>query len=100
MIAFQVDDMTCGHCVSTLTRALAAADPQAKVRFDLAQHRVQIEPAQASAQALREAIAAAGYTPVPLEPMEPVQPVEPVDAARAAATAPRARQGGCCGCGG
>jgi len=91
MIAFQVDDMTCGHCVSTLTRALAAADPQAKVRFDLAQHRVQIEPAQASAQALREAIAAAGYTPVP---------VEPVDAARAAATAPRARQGGCCGCGG
>ena len=87
MIAFQVDDMTCGHCVNTLTRALAAADPQAQVRFDLAQHRVQIEPALASAQALREAMTTAGYTPVPVQP------------APASPAAPRARQGGCCGCG-
>lgn len=91
MIAFEVADMTCGHCVSTLTRALAAADPQAQVRFDLQRHRVQIEPAQADAQVLCEAMAAAGYTPVQV----PV-PVAPAPADKAA---PRARQGGCCGCG-
>lgn len=66
MIAFEVNDMTCGHCVSTLTKALKAADPQAKVQIDLARHRVEIEPGEADAQALGEAIQEAGYTPVPL----------------------------------
>lgn len=64
MIAFQIDDMTCGHCASMITKAVKAADAQAQVTIDLAAHRVTIEPAQADAQALREAIAEAGYTPV------------------------------------
>ena len=64
MIAFQVDDMTCGHCASTITKAVKAADANAQVAIDLATHRVTIEPAQADAAALREAIAEAGYTPV------------------------------------
>lgn len=66
MIAFQVDDMTCGHCASTITTAVKAADANAQVAIDLASHRVTIEPSQADAQALREAIAEAGYTPVPI----------------------------------
>lgn len=66
MIAFQVDDMTCGHCASTITKAVKAADANAQVAIDLASHRVTIEPSQADAQALREAIAEAGYTPVPI----------------------------------
>lgn len=64
MIAFQVDDMTCGHCASTITKAVKAADATAQVAIDLAAHRVTIEPGEADAQALREAIAEAGYTPV------------------------------------
>lgn len=64
MIAFQVDDMTCGHCASTITKAVKAADANAQVSIDLAAHRVSIEPAQADAAALRDAIAEAGYTPV------------------------------------
>jgi copper chaperone len=64
MISFQVNDMTCGHCVSTVTRALKAADKDAKVQIDLATHRVQVEPASADAEELANAIKEAGYTPV------------------------------------
>lgn len=67
MIAFQVNDMTCGHCVSTITKALKAADKDAKVQIDLATHRVQVEPATAAVDELADAIKEAGYTPVPLQ---------------------------------
>ena len=65
MIAFDVPDMTCGHCVATIQSALRGADPQAQVRIDLASHRVEIDPARADAQALRAAIEDAGYSPLP-----------------------------------
>lgn len=67
MIAFEVNDMTCGHCVSTITKALKATDKDAKVRIDLATHRVQVEPTSADADELAEAIKDAGYTPVPVQ---------------------------------
>jgi copper chaperone len=67
MISFQVNDMTCGHCVSTITKALKAEDAAAEVRFDLASHRVDIESAEADAADLSEAIKAAGYTPVQID---------------------------------
>lgn len=84
MIAFEVNDMTCGHCVSTITKALKAADKDAKVQIDLAMHRVQVEPVSADAEELAEAIKDAGYTPVPVE-------------AAAGGAAPQKR-GSCCGC--
>lgn len=84
MIAFEVKDMTCGHCVSALTQALKALDKDAKVQIDLATHRVQVESSAADAEALAEAIQEAGYTPVRL-------------AAGAAAAAGKPA-GGCCGC--
>lgn len=75
MISFQVNDMTCGHCVSTITKALKAEDAGAQVRFDLASHRVDIESGEADATELSEAIEAAGYTPVQIDvannPMDP-----------------------------
>jgi len=64
MIAFEVNDMSCGHCVSTITKALKDADKDAKVQIDLAAHRVQVEPANADVQELCDAIKDAGYTPV------------------------------------
>lgn len=67
MIAFEVKDMTCGHCVSSITQALKHADPDARIQIDLASHRVQVEPAAADAQALAAAIEAAGYSPVAVE---------------------------------
>jgi len=66
MIAFEVSDMTCGHCVSTVTKAVRAIDPSANIQADLATHRVEIEPAESDATALSDAIKEAGYTPVRL----------------------------------
>ena len=83
MIAFEVNDMTCGHCVSTITKALKATDKGALVQIDLAAHRVQVEPVSADAEELAEAIKEAGYTPVPVE-------------AAAGEAAPQQR-GSCCG---
>ena len=65
VIAFQVNDMTCGHCVSTVTKAVKSVDKDAVVTIDLASHRVEIQPAHSDAQELSEAITQAGYTPVP-----------------------------------
>lgn len=65
MITFRVDDMTCGHCASTITKAVKAADEDARVEIDLASHQVRIEPGRADAQELGDSIREAGYTPVP-----------------------------------
>jgi len=67
MISFQVNDMTCGHCVSAITKALKAADAAATVRFDLAAHRMDIEPGKADAAELSQAIKQAGYAPVQID---------------------------------
>ena len=53
MVTFKVDDMTCGHCVSSITQAVRAIDPTARVTVDLAMHRVQIEPAKSDKTQLR-----------------------------------------------
>mgnify|MGYP003948714579 CR=1 FL=1 len=84
MIAFEVNDMSCGHCVGAITRALKSVDPDAQVQIDLAARRVQVQPSSADAEALAEAIKEAGYSPVPTTPVDTV-------------TATSA--GRCCGCG-
>lgn len=66
MIAFQVNDMTCGHCVGAVTRALQELDPQAKIQIDLATHRVEVESTKADAAQISHAISEAGYEPVAL----------------------------------
>jgi copper chaperone len=66
MTTFQVDDMSCGHCVNAITQAVHAVDAGARIDIDLGSHLVRIEPASASPQALGDAIREAGYTPVPV----------------------------------
>lgn len=65
MIEFRVPDMTCGHCASTITRAVKALDAAAQVEISLEEHRVRVQSAAAK-EALARAIAEAGYTPQPL----------------------------------
>lgn len=64
MNEFQVNDMTCGHCVATITRAVRALEPEARVSIDLAARRVCVD-AHAGGEEIAAAIRAAGYTPVP-----------------------------------
>jgi copper chaperone len=83
---FQVDDMTCGHCVSTITKALASVDKRAQVNVDLATRRVEVTSSEADEAELQKAIKEAGYSPVLAQP--------------GPAPASQAKRGGCgCGCG-
>lgn len=86
MVTFQVNDMTCGHCASAISRAVAAVDQNARMDIRIQQKLVRVN-STASAAELAQAIQDAGYTPREVRN----QP--------APAAAPRA-SGGCgCGCG-
>ena len=63
-IVFEVDGMSCGHCVAAVTRAVQAVRPGAAVEIDLATRRVEIGAEPTRAAELRAAIEDAGYTVV------------------------------------
>jgi copper chaperone len=100
--------MTCGHCASTISRAIAGVDKAARLDIRIEQKLVRVS-SSSPAEELAEAIRDAGYTPQEVQET-PVQPAAaraksgcgcgcgpvkaaPVDAAQAAAPA----GGGCCG---
>ena len=87
MVTFQVQDMTCGRCASSIARAVAAVDPSARIEVDIARKLVRVT-GEAAVADLAEAIQDAGYTPQDV----------PGGAAPAAAAA-RAASGCGCGCG-
>ncbi|HET6620370.1 MAG TPA: heavy-metal-associated domain-containing protein [Dongiaceae bacterium] len=60
MLKLKVAGMTCGGCVSSVTRAVTAAAPGAKVSVDLKSGEVAIDGA-APRQAIVTAIEDAGY---------------------------------------
>ena len=66
MIAFEVQDMSCGHCVASITKAVQALDAQARIQIDLPRHLVQVQADKADATQIEAAIRDAGYTPVPV----------------------------------
>ena len=78
MIELQVNDMTCGHCVGVVTRAVKSVDPAANVQADLESKRVRIQSGK-SADELIQSLGAAGYPAV-----------------RAHTEAPAAAKKGCC----
>lgn len=57
---FAVQNMTCNHCIRTITRALQSIDSGAKVSVDLATATVAVEGALGAAQAIA-AMEAEGY---------------------------------------
>ena len=60
MLRFQVQGMTCGHCVQSVTKAVHAVDAQAQVQVDLADKSVSVEGSDRK-DAIAEAIRTAGY---------------------------------------
>ncbi len=65
MTTLHVPDMTCQHCVATITKLIQQADPQAQLQIDLGQHKVAVDGKLNSAE-LIGLLEDAGYTPTEL----------------------------------
>ncbi|WP_066705400.1 heavy-metal-associated domain-containing protein [Curvibacter delicatus] len=57
---FEVTGMTCGHCEKAVTQAIRQLDPQAEVKIDRSQNKVEVL-SQQPRDALAKAIAEEGY---------------------------------------
>jgi copper chaperone len=60
MQVFNVEGMSCGHCVRAITQAIQARDPAASVRVDLAAKEVGVESALTPEQVI-EVVGEEGY---------------------------------------
>lgn len=60
MIELTLPDMTCGHCVRTVTETVRQVDAQARLEVDLPKHQVRIESSQPAAL-FTTALAEEGY---------------------------------------
>jgi len=60
MYELQVEGMTCGGCVASVTRAIRSVDNQAQVAVDLGQKTVRVDTAR-DLDAIRSAVSDAGY---------------------------------------
>jgi copper chaperone len=62
-VTLRVDDMTCGHCAATVTKAVESAIPGSSVVADPAGHLVSVF-GTTDVERVKRLVAAAGYTPV------------------------------------
>ena len=60
MYEYDIPDMSCGHCVSTVKKAIKAADPQANAEVDLMKRRALVTSA-VDPKAIAAAMDDAGY---------------------------------------
>lgn len=60
MQLFNVQGMTCGHCVRAITQAVQSNDPAADVKVDLASGEVRVE-SKLAAEAIVGLIREEGY---------------------------------------
>ena len=61
-LKLQVEDMTCGHCASTIKKAIEASIPGSQVNADPSSKVVSVTGTNDLAK-LREIVTKAGYTP-------------------------------------
>jgi copper chaperone len=60
MYEYDIPDMSCGHCVSSIEKAILAADPQASANVDLTKRTAQVTTAL-DPQIIAVAMDDAGY---------------------------------------
>lgn len=60
MVVLKVTGMSCGGCVSKITRAIQAMDQQARIQVDRATGRVAVETSE-SAASLRDLVQRLGF---------------------------------------
>ncbi|MEN5150584.1 heavy-metal-associated domain-containing protein [Pseudomonas orientalis] len=63
MQIFNVEGMTCGHCVRAVTQAVHSRDADAEVTVDLAVKQVRVQ-SQLEREAIAQLIKKEGYTVV------------------------------------
>ena len=57
--SYLVDGMTCGGCANSVTNAIKAKAPNAKVEIDLESKKVTVDGAESTA--IKEAVEGAGF---------------------------------------
>lgn len=62
MIEFNVPDMACGHCASTVTDTVRQVDPRARVEVNLETKEVKVD-SNGDRRQFEQALAQAGYPP-------------------------------------
>ena len=60
MIEFSIPDMSCGHCVATINKAISAVDPAAKAEVNLNNRTARVQTSLDPAK-LVAALDDAGY---------------------------------------
>ena len=60
MYEYDIPDMSCGHCVTAVTRAIKAADPEATADVDLMKRKALVSSV-VDPKAIAAAIDEAGY---------------------------------------
>lgn len=60
MQVFNVQGMSCGHCVRSVTQAVQAGDPQAGVEIDLSKGEVRVQ-SELAAEHVAQLIKDKGY---------------------------------------
>jgi copper chaperone len=72
MIAYRIEDMTCGGCVRAIRAAVARVAPSATVRADVEARLVSVDGSD-DAAGIEAAIRAAGFAPAAIAaPQTPV----------------------------
>lgn len=66
MPRYLVEDMSCEHCIATVTKAVEKADPQARLDIDLTTKVVAID-SSIEEERLQETLRSAGYEPRSLD---------------------------------
>jgi copper chaperone len=62
MYEFHLPDMSCGHCVATVTQTIQALDAQAQLEFDREARRVKVQSSLPQ-ETLAAALSEEGYPP-------------------------------------
>jgi len=62
---FHIEDMTCGGCARSVTKAIQTLDPHARVEADPPARRLKVE-SSASVADISAALKAAGFSPQPV----------------------------------
>ncbi|GJD87963.1 MULTISPECIES: heavy-metal-associated domain-containing protein [Methylobacterium] len=66
MHRFKVEKMGCGGCAKSVTRAVLAVEPNARVEVDMGAKLLAVSGAAGPADRIAQAIVTAGYPAMPL----------------------------------